>query len=118
VSATAELTHDLTRENLLSLAQAARRFPPFRLGRPVSPSCVWRWCRQGVKAPGASVVRLEAVRVSGRWLTSAEAISRFVARQTPAGDNEVSAPTPPPRTPGQRRRGNERAARVLEKARI
>jgi hypothetical protein len=103
--------HDLTRETLLSLAQAARRFPPYRAGRPVNPSTIWRWCRQGVKVPGVGVVRLECVRLSGRWLTSVEAISRFVARQTPATDQ----PMPTPRTTGQRCKASERATRELEK---
>lgn len=104
--------HDLTRETLLSLAQAARRFPSYRAGRPVNPSTIWRWCRQGVRVPGVGVVRLECVRVSGRWLTSEEAISRFVAAQTPPADAEAR---PTPRTPPQRRKASERAARELDR---
>jgi hypothetical protein len=104
-------THDLTKETLLSLAQASRRFPPYRLGRPVNPSTIWRWCRQGVKVPGVGVVKLECIRVSGRWLTSAEAISRFVAKQTPQSEAEAM---PTPRTPTQRRKASERAAKELE----
>jgi hypothetical protein len=109
---TADLIHDLTQETLLSLAQAARRFPPYRLGRPVSPSCVWRWCRHGVKVPGFGVVKLECIRVSGRWLTSEQAISRFVAAQTPPDKIEA---TPTPRTPTQRQRASEKAARELDR---
>ena len=101
---------DLSRESLLSLAQAARLFPPARLGRSVCASTVWRWCRKGVRVEGG-LVRLEAVRLSGRWLTSREAISRFVARQTPVGSAETLAP----RTSGQRRRAAERAGDALEK---
>ena len=104
--------HDLTRETLLSLAQAARRFPPARLGRPVNSSTVWRWARKGAKVPGVGIVRLECVRVSGRWLTSEEAISRFVAAQTPQGDSDAR---PVPRTPTQRQRASERAARELDR---
>ncbi|MGH7174433.1 MAG: DUF1580 domain-containing protein [Gemmataceae bacterium] len=105
------ITHDLTRETLLSLAQAARRFPPARLGRPVNSSTVWRWARKGVKVPGVGVIRLECVRVSGRWLTSEEAISRFVLAQTPPAD---SAAQPTPRTPTQRRKASEQAGRQLD----
>jgi hypothetical protein len=103
---------DLTRETLLSLAQAARRFPPYRLGRPVSPATIWRWCRRGVIVPGDGIVYLECVRLSGRWLTSVEAISRFVARQTP---QIVESPAAAPRTAGQRCRASERAAAELER---
>ncbi len=108
----AEHIHDLTRETLLSLAQAARRFPPYRRGRPVNPSTIWRWCRQGVKVPGGSIVRLECCRISGRWLTSEEAISRFVSAQTPPSDVEA---TSTPRSAAARQRASERAARELEK---
>jgi hypothetical protein len=101
---------DLIHENLISLAQAARRFPPGRLDRPVSASTIWRWCRKGVKVPGGGTLRLECVRVSGRWLTSVEALSRFVARQTPAMEND---PPPAPRSPGRWQRASERAAEEL-----
>jgi hypothetical protein len=103
------IANDLTQETMLTLAQAARRFPPSRQGRPVSPSCVWRWCREGVKVPGVGVVRLECVRISGRWITSVEAISRFVARQTPP--LEGATPKEMPRTPAKRQQAAERGAR-------
>jgi hypothetical protein len=104
---------DLTQETMLSLAQAARRFPPARLGRPVCPATVWRWCRQGVKVRGVGIVRLECVRLSGRWLTSVEAISRFVARQTPLPEGKT--PVQLPRTPAGRQKAAERAGKELEK---
>jgi hypothetical protein len=110
---------DLTQEQLLTLSQAARRFPPYRR-RPedqgggmaaVNSSTVWRWCRQGAKVPGTGErVRLECVRLAGRWLTSVEAISRFIARQTPP-----SEPLPLPRTPAQRARASERSASALDR---
>jgi hypothetical protein len=103
---------DLTQETMLSLAQAARRFPPFRLGRPVSPATIWRWCHEGVKVPDAGVVKLECIRVSGRWLTSVQAISRFVARQTPGVNNEPPAETP--RKPDKRQCAAEKVGEELE----
>src|SRR5262249_41088211 len=100
-------------EQLLSLPQAARRFPPYRQDRPVSSSTVWRWISAGVKLPDGRRVRLDAVRLSGRWLTSVEAIERFVAAQTPRLDE--AAGTPAPRNPRQRCRASEAAAEQLEK---
>ena len=67
----------------LSMGQGAKLFPPYRGGRPVNPSTVWRWCRAGVSTP-AGVVRLEALRCGGRWLTSAGAVRRFLDAQTAA----------------------------------
>jgi hypothetical protein len=96
----------------LSLPQAARRLPSTRQGRPVSPSCIYRWTAQGVRLPSGEVVRLEAARLSGRWLTSAPALERFLAAQTP----QLDAPAAPaPRSPAQRRRASERAAAELER---
>jgi hypothetical protein len=58
-------------------------------------------------------VRLEAVRLGGRWLTSVQAIERFIDRQTPNLDAD-SPPAPP--TQHQRECAAERAGKVLEKA--
>jgi Protein of unknown function (DUF1580) len=96
----------------LSLAQAARRFPSFREDKPVAPSTVFRWVFDGVRLPDGSRVRLEAVRLGGHWLTSREAIQRFMEAQTPTfGDSAA----PKPRTTKQRESAAERAGKVLEK---
>jgi len=106
----------LLTETLLSFSQAAGRLPSFRksskTGRPapITPSCIFRWVVTGVKLADGSLLRLEAVRVGGRWLTSAEALERFAARQTPTHDD---APQPQVRTPGRRQRESERAAKAL-----
>ena len=55
---------DLLRETLLTLPEV-----PARLPRPVGRVTVWNWVRVGVRR---GAVKLEAVRVGGRWLTSAE----------------------------------------------
>jgi hypothetical protein len=99
----------------LSLTQAARRLPSSRQGRPVHNSCIWRWIHDGVRLPSGEVVRLEAARLAGRWLTSGPALERFLARQTPVMD---TAPTAAPRTPTQRRRASKRAERELERLHI
>jgi hypothetical protein len=105
---------EIIRDGGLGLPQIARRFPPYRQGRPVNPSTVWRWITEGVRLPDGTRVRLEAARVGGRWLTSAPALARFMAAQTP----RLGEPAPAPRTPGRRRRASEAAARELEKAGI
>jgi hypothetical protein len=70
---------------------------------------LFRWIRRGVKRADGTVVKLEAVRLGSRWITSREALSRFVASLT----NPDSPSIDPPRTPGQRRRASERAAERL-----
>jgi hypothetical protein len=104
---------DFSGERTLSLAAAARLLPPGRRGRPVTLSCVLRWVLDGVKTP-QGIVRLEAVRLGGRWLTSVEALERFADRQTPKFDPDaVTAPTP--RTSAQCHRASERVERELNR---
>jgi hypothetical protein len=104
---------DLATESTLSLAAAARLVPPARGGKRTHLSTLLRWIVRGAKAPDGSPVRLEAIRLGGRWLTSREALQRFVERLTPDLDTVATVPTP--RTPGRRQRASERAAQQLEK---
>jgi hypothetical protein len=97
-------------ETLIALCEAARRLPPGRGGRPVSFSCVLRWITHGIPGADGQRVKLEAIRVGGRWLTSEEALARWAERLTPRLDSE---PAPAPRTPAQRRRASERAGKNL-----
>jgi hypothetical protein len=107
---------DLTTETPVPLAAACRLVPPARNGRMTHLSTLLRWILIGAKAPDGTRVRLEAARLGSRWVTSKEALQRFAERLTPRPcDTPVS---PPPRTPGQRRRASERAARSLEEAGI
>jgi hypothetical protein len=103
---------DLTTESTLTLAQAARLLPPGRRGRPVSMSCVLRWVLIGTRTPSGDRVRLEAVRLGGRWLTSREALQRYADVLTPRLDG---LPAPTPRSPTSLRRASERAAAELER---
>jgi hypothetical protein len=98
-------------ETTLSLSQAAKRLPPGRRGAPVSLACLLRWVLDGARAPEGEKVRLEAVRLGGRWITSVEALARFADRLTP----KTSDSPLPARTPRQRRRAAERAEKELER---
>lgn len=103
---------DTTTETLLTLSQAARLLPPSRHGSPVTLSCLLRWVLTGIRLPDGAVVRLEAVRLGGRWLTSREALQRFAVAQTPRLDDPSQRA---PRSPGARTRASQRAARALER---
>jgi hypothetical protein len=106
---------DLENEHTLSLTQAARDplFPPGRNGAKPTLSCILRWILNGVKGPTGDRIRLEAVRLGGRWIISREAIQRFAERLTPRLGCETA---PVPRTPTERRKASERAAKELEQA--
>jgi hypothetical protein len=97
------------------LTTLARRVPSYRSGKPATLSRLLRWAMHGVRGPGGERIRLEAAKLPGGWISTPQALARFVHRQTPRVDGE---PPPKPRTPAARRRANERAARELDRAGI
>jgi hypothetical protein len=106
---------DLTTEDPLPLAAAVKLVPPARMGKRTHFSTVLRWILTGCKAPDGTVVKLDAVRLGNRWMTSRQAIQRFALALTPRQNTE---PALAPRSPGRRQRAHERAAKELESAGI
>lgn len=99
-----------TAEEHITLSQAAKLAP----GRP-SPNCVWRWCREGVKAASGQRVRLKHVRFGSRIYTTRQWLNAFGLALAEAdaahferGDqaSEVTAPTS--LRDGRRSRGTAR----------
>jgi hypothetical protein len=56
---------DVTSEQTISLAAAAKLVPPARTGKRTHLSTILRWILVGAKAPDGTRVRLEAVRLVG-----------------------------------------------------
>ena len=106
----------LVREPWISLSQAAKLFPPARRGRPVSASCVWRWFKEGVRTADGRRVHLETLRVANRYVTSEDAVRRFILAQQPdsASGSPETLGRSAPRSAGQRSRADAKAARKLE----
>jgi len=102
---------DLTEETTINLKQVAEHVPVGRRGRPLHLSTVLRWILHGTKAPSGQIVRLEGIRLGGKWITSVQAVQRFSERLTPS--LEVAERPSPTRT--KRERASQRAARELEK---
>lgn len=101
--------HPLSGESLLTPQDAAGLFPG-AAGRDTSPRTVILWIRRGVTGPTSERVYLEGFRVGSRWMTSAEAVARFIARLS--GEQR---PQPCPQTDRQRAKRNERTrARLIE----
>ena len=98
----------------LALSAAGRLFPGHRGGASVDPSTVFRWVTKGTRTPAGRVVKLEAVRVGGRWLTSRGSVARFVAALTAAAD--PPPPAPKQRTTASCSAASARAAAALEAA--
>ena len=82
-------------EELLTLAQAARRYRPPDT-RPLAPSTIWRWHKKGI-----SGVKLETICIGGTRYTSAEALKRFFDAVTLARSSQANTPEPLT-TPGSR----------------
>jgi hypothetical protein len=98
----------LNQETLISLTQAAARFPGHRGAERLHPATLTRWILRGVKALDGRRVKLEALRVGSRWLTSEPALQRFA--------DALSAPpasSTPTRSPTVRQSASEKAAAEL-----
>lgn len=65
---------DIFSEDLLAIADAAKELPE----RPHC-STMQRWHKRGIRG-----VKLEAIRIGGRWFTSRQALQRFVRNTTAA----------------------------------
>jgi hypothetical protein len=96
---------NLSTETILPLSLAAKRVPASRNGRKTHLSTLLRWILQGVDG-----IRLEGVRLGGRWVTSQEALQRFAEALTP----DLTANPRTSRSPGARERADDRARRQLD----
>ncbi|MBI5725053.1 MAG: hypothetical protein HZA50_13915 [Planctomycetes bacterium] len=96
----------------LTLAEAARSLP-----RSVSPNCVWRWCRKGVKSRSGGRVNLEHVRIGGVIYTKLAWLEEFGRRLAQADAEHFSQPEIEQPSTGRRKtvsqsRRQERLAQV------
>jgi hypothetical protein len=107
---------DLANEERLSLQEAAKLPPSFREGRPTHTSTILRWITKGVRLASGEIVRLEGARLGGRWITSVEAVHRFMERLTAGALGDSATHTPEITTTQQRRRELERVDRELSEA--
>jgi hypothetical protein len=73
---------------------------------------VWRWALKGLPGPDGRRVRLDALRVGGRWVSSWAALQRFAEATTPQVEDE---PARAPRPAGKRQRAAAKAERELKK---
>jgi hypothetical protein len=102
---------DPTNEMLMSLPEICSLLPPGRNGSKPHLNTVLRWVLKGVRLPSGECVRLGASRCGSKWISSREALARFMAALTPNLDTDP----PTARTPTARKRAVERAEKNLEK---
>ena len=71
-------------DKLLSLAEAAHKFPLVD-GRRPSTNSLWRWCRKGIGG-----IKLSYVRLGRRICTSSEALNQFASALAAADQNDYA----------------------------
>jgi len=99
--------HPLLAEAVLTLGEAAKSLPPIG-GHTISVKSLYAWRTRGVRV-GSDRVKLEACRLGGRWVTSAEALGRFLNTTTGTDENQ-----PTIRTPTKRQKSSEEAVSFLQ----
>lgn len=102
---------DIANEKTVSLKDAASSLPTGRLGRPVGLSTIFRWIFDGVRTPNG-IVRLEALKLGGRYITSIEALQRFADAQTPELDGREAAPRSPTRRAQAAKKAGEQLSKI------
>lgn len=96
----------------LTLPGAAKLLPGHRDNDTLDAATVWRWVTVGSKTTCGELVKLEAARIGGRWLTSRRAIGRFMESLTP----EAAPSVKPKRTNAERRKSADAARKRLIQA--
>lgn len=76
----------------------------------VNRTTPWRWIRNGCPTPDGRLIKLEAVRAGRKYLTSWEAVQRFLDATTSGGQ----PPSTPP--PAKRKARVDAAAKRLAAA--
>jgi hypothetical protein len=74
---------DIVTPPYITIPQAARSLPSGRKGQPTHSATITRWITGGSKGPDGEIIRLKAVRLGGRWLTTRRWLDEFAERLTP-----------------------------------
>jgi hypothetical protein len=111
------VTTEVAQGNGLGLGQLARRCPPSRGTRQVSPETLSRWITRGVKGPGGRRIYLEGARLGGRWVSTEMALARFIAALTPSQTDTSDQPAAQtkPQAARTRQDAQERARQELDR---
>jgi hypothetical protein len=72
---------NLMEEKLIPLSQAAKLFPAYDPDKAPVIATMINWAQRGVKLSHGQLVKLELLRIGGRWFTSAPAVKRFIENQ-------------------------------------
>ena len=71
----------------VSLRELALQSGPMVGGKPIGLSTMLRWVKEGV-CPAKHNVKLEAVRIGSRWVSTVAALKRMIAIQNSKSQRE------------------------------
>lgn len=94
-----------------SLVYFCDKLPGNGKTKRLNPATILRWINDGVRSTEGEVVKLRAVRVGGRWMSTDAWFDEFMGR--------LSTPTVPvekPRAPAKRKRAAKDAGKRLRAA--
>jgi hypothetical protein len=113
--ASQQLIEQILAEGGAGVTELAKAIGKFRSGRPTSPATIVRWITAGIQLPDRRTVRLEAVRLGGRWLSSRQRLIEFLLKQQQGEVVSLKAlAAKPVRSPSSRKRAATDAGRQLE----
>ena len=108
-------------EDLLSLTQAARKFPP-HCGEAshLNRATLFRWIVRGLRTKSGCVVKLESIKIGAGICTTEQALERFIVALNADGAEADSEATSQPVTSSAkvtaaRKRASEADAKELER---
>jgi hypothetical protein len=104
------LVETILAEGPLTMSSLARKVVSSRLGKGCHPSTPTRWHTHGVRLPDGRTVRLEAVKIAGKLVSSYPRLVAFIAAQQ---TEPTSDDTPAPRSPSARKRASDAAGAKL-----
>jgi hypothetical protein len=80
---------EISREQCVSLAKAARRLPCIRGSKPPHPMTLYRWATKGLRSRSGKRIILETTFIGGTRVTSEEALERFFLRKNDVVEADV-----------------------------
>src|SRR5262245_10773607 len=99
---------DWLSEQQITAKVATRYFLRWRDDKPTHVSRVIRAMTKGSPTPAGGRADLEAARVNGQWITTVEAVQRYLDRLSPQRPDADTR-----RSPAERTRASEHAEREL-----
>jgi hypothetical protein len=101
----------LTGEGLIGMSAAAKVYGEARTGKAPHASTPTRHALNGHRLRNGRVLKLEAIRIAGRLMTTRQAVLRFFAAQNLEDD---TIPTPDPLSAAKRNRQHAVASAELD----